>query len=211
MPGFGQPPTEQAFAGGPFINTGPSPAADEPTVPFPAIQTEPHTQPAAAAAAAPETAPKTEQPAPAAVEEKKEPRIVRIPCPQGHELQTPMDMVNQEVLCPICGTQFYLRYEDSIEFKQEQAELRRRKAESLNQAALKWSIITAVVIVLAILGMIIYAVVHSGRDEHHVPTDESTAPAATEPAADSGATDKKSDSAEGTGSTEPESTSDSDE
>lgn len=80
-----------------------------------------------------------------------------------------MDMVNQDVLCPICGTQFHLRYEDSIEFKQEQADLRRRKAERMNQAALKWSIIAAVVVVLAILGMIIYLVVRTPSENKYSP------------------------------------------
>jgi hypothetical protein len=117
-------------------------------------------------------------------EEKKEPRIVRIPCPQGHELQTPTDMLNQEVLCPICNTQFHLRYEDSIEFKQEQADLRRRKAEQLNQAALKWSIIAAIVVVLSIVGMVIYLAVRTPADNSYTPQEPSVekAPADAVPA-----------------------------
>src|SRR6185437_7497128 len=160
-PGYGQPNVEGAFAGPsgaappagfPGVNTQGYP---EPSPDVPMIQTESPPQPPSGPAPEPE-APSASQPPPA--EEKKEPRIVRIPCPQGHELQTPMDMVNQEVLCPICATQFHLRYEDSVEFKQEQAELRRRKAEQLNTAALKWSIIAAAVVVVGILGMIIYLV-----------------------------------------------------
>jgi hypothetical protein len=134
----------------------------DPTAGMPVIRTEPEAQPAPAATPS--------EPAPAPpLEEKKEPRIVRIPCPQGHELQTPMDMLKQEVLCPICGTQFHLRYEDSIEFKEEQTELRRRKAEQLNQAALKWSIIAAIVIVLCIVAMIIYLALRAPSENDYVP------------------------------------------
>ncbi|HET6881289.1 MAG TPA: hypothetical protein VFI31_14100 [Pirellulales bacterium] len=177
MPGYGQPPSQPPFTGSP---TGQPLSPDGGAgAGFPFIQTEP--QPAAAPVPEPEPpAAAAAAPAPPATEEKKEepkePRIVRIPCPQGHELQTPMDMVNQDVLCPICGTQFHLRYEDSVEFKQEQAELRRRKAESMNQAALKWSIIAAVVIVLSILGMIIFSAMRREAD-FRPPEPE---PAATE-------------------------------
>ena len=197
MPGYGQPPMEQPLAPGPFVggaaqSAGAAPQSG-PDAGFPFIQTEPPSAPAASTTAPPEPPAATATPPaqPAAQEEKKEPRIVRSPCPQGHELQTPMDMVNQEVLCPVCGTQFYLRYEDSIEFKQEQAELRRRKAEHLNQAALKWSIVAAVVIVLTILGMIVYLAMRAPREENYLPREDSTEPTATEPADESAAPDDK--------------------
>jgi hypothetical protein len=160
-PGYGQSPWEQPVgpqAAGGFAGyagaAAPQTPVGEPGSALPVIKTEEE----AAGPAAP--AAPSEPPAPAG-EEKKEPAVVRIPCPQGHELQTPTDMLNQEVLCPICSTQFHLRYEDSVEFKQEQAELRRQKTEKLNQAALKWSIIAAVVIVLSILGMVIYLAVRA--------------------------------------------------
>lgn len=180
---YGQPQFEQPFSGGPTLPVGPSPEAGSPqgaSPGFPVIQTEPPAEPAAPTATPEQPAPPATEAAAPPAEEAKEPRIVRIPCPNGHELQTPMDMVNQEVLCPICGTQFHLRYEDSLEFKEEQAELRRRKAENLNYAAMKWSIIAAVVIVLVILGMIIYmAVRQASHDENY--TAPETEPAAEEP------------------------------
>ena len=177
-PGYAQPPAEPGFPG---VATGNEfPGINAAGGGFPGITTE-----AAAQAAAPqlqtgapgETAAPAEEAKPAEPE-KKEPRIVRIPCPQGHELQTPMDMVNQDVLCPICNTQFHLRYEDSIEFKEEQAELRRRKAEQLNQAALKWSIIAAVVVVLGIIGMILYLALRSPPESPDAAPESSPAPAA---------------------------------
>jgi hypothetical protein len=93
--------------------------------------------------------------------EKQQPRIVRIACPQGHELQTPMDMIGQEVLCPFCNSQFLLLYENSVEFKEEQAELKRTREERLNRTALQWAIVTAVVVVLGIISMIVYLAMRS--------------------------------------------------
>lgn len=172
-PGYPQAPAEQPFGAfspgmpGAFPGAAATAPASEPAAEMPVIRTEPQ-EPSAAATAASEPAAPPE-------EEKKEPRIVRIPCPQGHELQTPEDMLKQEVLCPICGTQFHLRYEDSIEFKEEQADLRRRKAEQLNQAALKWSIIAAAVIVLSIITMIIYLVIRTPSEHNSSPSPPASA------------------------------------
>lgn len=183
-PGPGQQAPENAgFPGvttGGFPNMSPGPAAPEmapgpPAEAAPQIQVGAPAPPAEAAPAAPA------EPAKPAEPEKKEPRIVRIPCPQGHELQTPMDMVNQDVLCPICNTQFHLRYQDSIEFKEEQAELRRLKDAQLNQAALKWAIIAAVVVVVGILGMFIYLALRAPAEPSY-PAEENAPPAASEPA-----------------------------
>jgi hypothetical protein len=155
-----------------------APPPEEPAQGFPGIRTEPESAaPGSAATSGP-----AQSPIQTAPQEKAEPRIVRIPCPQGHELQTPMDMVNQEVLCPICSTQFYLRFEDSVEYKQEQADLRRRKAEQLNQAALKWAIIAAVVVVVAILGMIVFVVVRAPGEKDYRPAEQPAESSTKEPA-----------------------------
>ncbi len=187
MPGAAQPwpgqepaPGQPAFSGGPAVVQPDGMASAAPPAPFTdfQVQTEPAPTPVeAAAVAAPAEEPKPEPPP-----EKQEPRIVRIPCPQGHELQTPMDMVQQDVLCPICNTQFHLRYEDSIEFKEEQAELRRLKAERMNQVALKWSIGAAIAVVLLIAGMMIYLAFTAPAEPSLNPPDQ---PAAEEPASNS--------------------------
>jgi ribosomal protein S27E len=208
QPGYGAQQFEQPFTAAPAAPFQPPEAGvQQPTTQgFPGMQTETSAEPAATTAAPqqPVAAP-TEPPAPPP-EEKKEPRIVRIPCPQGHELQTPMDMVNQEVLCPICGTQFHLRYEDSIEFKEEQAELRRRKAESLNYAAMKWSIVAAVVIVLGILGMFIYMATRPSHDDYYKAPEAE--PTDAEPAEKTGPSpENKSAASENNPSAESQSTS----
>jgi ribosomal protein S27E len=211
---YGQPQVEQVFTGAPFSPAGQPPEAgaqQAASAGFPAIQTEPPPEPTASTTAPEQPAAAPAEAAAPQPEEKKEPRIVRIPCPQGHELQTPMDMVNQEVLCPICGAQFHLRYEDSIEFKEEQAELRRRKAESLNYAAMKWSIVAAVVIVLVILGMIVYmAVRHARHDENYTAPEPE--PAAEEPAEKSEpAPEEKAPATATSPSAEPQSSTDGEE
>jgi len=191
-PGGAQPwagceygPGHPAYAGGAAaMQPGGAPypgAAPADSLPAPFADFQIQTEPAAATAevAAPAAAP--EEPKPEPAPETQVPRVVRIPCPQGHELQTPMDMVQQDVLCPICGTQFQLRYEDSLEFKEEQAELRRRKAERVNQVALKWSIGAAVVVVLGIIGMLIYLLFTAPPEQPHVPVPHVEQPPVEQP------------------------------
>lgn len=184
--GYEQPPPQPGYPGGAAMVPGgmsyPGAAADATpgaSSPAPFTDFQIQTEPAAAGAEVAAPAPPVEEPKPEPPPEKQEPRVVRIPCPQGHELQTPMDMVAQDVLCPICGTQFHLRYEDSVEFKEEQAELQRRKAERVNQVALKWSIGAAVVVVLGILGMMIYLAFAGPAEPTHNPA---IVPAVEEPA-----------------------------
>jgi hypothetical protein len=155
--GFEPFAAEQGFAG---TATGSSDVDQAPGAQFAAPEAAPVT--AAAEATAAEQLP--DEPAPAA--EKQQPRIVRIACPQGHELQTPMDMIGQEVLCPFCNAQFILLYENSVEFKEEQAELERLREERLNRTALQWAIVAAVVVVLGILSMIVYLSLRSHPTEH---------------------------------------------
>ena len=79
------------------------------------------------------------------------PRVVHIPCPNGHELETPLDMIGQEVLCPHCAAQFRLRNEDSVEFKayQEKLDIKR------NRMWFNLSIAAAVVVFFGLLIMIL--------------------------------------------------------
>lgn len=78
------------------------------------------------------------------------PRVVHIPCPNGHELETPLDMIGQEVLCPHCSAQFRLRNEDSVEFKEYQEKLDIKRSRFWFNV----SIAAAVVVFLGLLIMI---------------------------------------------------------
>ena len=79
--------------------------------------------------------------------------IVHIPCPSGHELETPREMLGQEALCPYCNKQFRLRLEKSLEYKREQAQEQRREDVKLGRTWLKIAIVltTLVVVGLAVL------------------------------------------------------------
>ena len=92
-----------------------------------------------------------------------EPQILHIPCPAGHELETPPDMIGQDVLCPYCGVQFNLRYKDSTEYKVDLAAERERKEEKAGKMWFQWAIIAAVVVLLGLVGMVIYTMQTAGK------------------------------------------------
>jgi uncharacterized membrane protein YvbJ len=68
-----------------------------------------------------------------------------------------MSMIGMEALCPHCGDQFSLRYEDSVEYKQEQEIAREKREEELNRKVLKWAIGAAVVITLGLIILVVLA------------------------------------------------------
>jgi DNA-directed RNA polymerase subunit RPC12/RpoP len=97
--------------------------------------------------------------------ELREPELLHVPCPQCKQLlETPVEMLDQEVRCPYCQAQFQLRRRDSVEDKrrrQQQAELRDRKAGRswLNYA------IAAVVFVVLFLLFLIFSSARASADE----------------------------------------------
>jgi hypothetical protein len=88
-----------------------------------------------------------------------EARIVRIPCPKGHLLETPSDMFGQQALCPYCNTQFELLYENSVEYQEEQVLVKQRREEEINKLWLKWAIRAAILVGVMFFGMFMYAMV----------------------------------------------------
>lgn len=109
---------------------------------------------ATAPAAAEETPEETKAPVFAAAEVAREPDLLHIPCPKGHELEVPRDMLGQEVLCPHCNAQFLLKERDSVEFKRRRDEEQTRRDIRLGNAWLNWAIIIAVLVVLGLIIMI---------------------------------------------------------
>lgn len=133
QPGFGQPgPSPQGGFGQPGFG-GPTNIGDR----FAGIDAAP--------------GPSFEPPAP---EAPPEPRIFRILCPKGHELQTPEDMLGTQALCPYCNTQMELRYEDSVEYKKQQELEQKIKDEQTSRFWMKMSIAGGVVFVLLFAGMV---------------------------------------------------------
>ena len=76
--------------------------------------------------------------------------MLHIPCPNGHELETPMDMVGERAQCPHCGVEFRLRREKSIEYLHQQDLLERRRARFWFQL----SIMVASFVVMVLLVMV---------------------------------------------------------
>lgn len=128
------------------------PAAVEPDVPA----TDRFAALAAAAQAAEAEA--EQPPAPAEEAPPVEPAVLHIPCPKGHVLETPEDMLDQEVLCPHCQTQFILRQRNSVEYRQKKEEEERiREIKTGNF----WLNMAIVVVVLVMLGLVALIVVRS--------------------------------------------------
>jgi uncharacterized Zn-finger protein len=83
-----------------------------------------------------------------------EPELLHIPCPNGHELESPREMLEQDVLCPHCGVQFRLRMRDSVEYKNRKQSDRERKEQKAGKAWLNWAIAIAVVVLLGLVLLI---------------------------------------------------------
>ncbi|MDX1962063.1 MAG: hypothetical protein SFX18_02855 [Pirellulales bacterium] len=83
-------------------------------------------------------------------------RILHIPCPKGHILETGDDMLDQDVLCPFCETQFRLKYANSLESRKKvEEELAIRDARS-GDFWLKAAIGLAIVVLAGLVGMIVW-------------------------------------------------------
>lgn len=109
----------------------------------------------AQANAAPSAAPAIDPPGGAARVESLE--FYHIACPNGHELETPRDMLGQEAMCPFCGARFALRMEDSREFRQQKATEEAHRQQRIGKFWLQWSIAAAVVVALALVVLIVLA------------------------------------------------------
>lgn len=78
--------------------------------------------------------------------------FLHIPCPNGHELETPMDMVGTRAQCPQCGAEFRLKREKSREYLLQQEILERRQGNFWFQVAV-WVASFVVVLLIAIFVM----------------------------------------------------------
>jgi hypothetical protein len=86
-----------------------------------------------------------------------EPELLHIPCPNGHELETPVEMLDQEVLCPQCNAQFRLRRKDSVEFKKKKEQEEAIRLEKVGRLWLNWAIVAIVLVVLIFIGLILFS------------------------------------------------------
>jgi Zn finger protein HypA/HybF involved in hydrogenase expression len=84
-----------------------------------------------------------------------EPELLHIPCPNGHELETPLEMLDQDVLCPQCNAQFKLRRKDSVEYKRKKELHETLQLERTGSLWLNIAIVAIVFVAILFIGLII--------------------------------------------------------
>jgi len=83
--------------------------------------------------------------------------VLHIPCPHGHVLETPPDMLGMPVMCPICRTTFEPQYELSQEYRQKREEMAARAAERAARFWLHLAIGAAILVLGGLIMLIIFA------------------------------------------------------
>ncbi len=93
--------------------------------------------------------------------EMTESDVLHIPCPECKELlETPEEMLDQDVMCPHCEAQFQLRRRDSLEFKRKKEQQQQLKEHKAGKAWFNW----AIVVVVLVLAFLVFLFIASGSD-----------------------------------------------
>jgi hypothetical protein len=83
-----------------------------------------------------------------------EPELLHIPCPNGHELETPAEMLDQEVLCPQCNAQFRLRRKNSVEYRKKKELQEAVRLERVGGLWLTWAIVAVIAVAVGLVALI---------------------------------------------------------
>ena len=86
------------------------------------------------------------------LDQPEELSILHIPCPNGHELETPRDMLNKEAMCPFCDSRFHLLERNSVEFIRKKELAEQLEDHRAGKRWLNWAIIF-IVIALLLFGL----------------------------------------------------------
>jgi hypothetical protein len=81
--------------------------------------------------------------------------VLHIPCPNGHELEVPYDMLGQRAQCPHCQVEFRLRREKSVEYQREQEIIDRRRGEFWFKLAVVAACVVGGVVLIMILATMV--------------------------------------------------------
>jgi uncharacterized Zn finger protein (UPF0148 family) len=84
-----------------------------------------------------------------------EPAVLHIPCPNGHQLETPAEMLGQYVMCPHCRVQYRLREQDSVEYQRTKRQEEEAKERRAGKIWLHWAVLISVLVLLGLLGLIL--------------------------------------------------------
>ena len=90
----------------------------------------------------------------------EEQSLIHIPCPEGHVLETPREMLGQYAMCPYCQAEFQLRFTDSQEYQREEAQKQQRREQKVGKAWMNWAIAAAVVVLFAVVIMVAVVASH---------------------------------------------------
>jgi len=77
--------------------------------------------------------------------------LLHIPCPNGHELEVPLDMIGQRAMCPHCRAEFRLKREKSLEYIREQELIDRKRAEFWFRLAIIAAVVVGGVVLIMLL------------------------------------------------------------
>jgi uncharacterized membrane protein YvbJ len=80
--------------------------------------------------------------------------MIHIPCPKGHILETPPEMIGEDVMCPHCGEMFRLRDKDSVEYQRKKQSEEDRADRKSAKSWFTWAVVVVVVVLLALIAMI---------------------------------------------------------
>ena len=81
--------------------------------------------------------------------------VLHIHCPNGHQLETPREMLAQEAMCPHCGVQFELKESQSVEAKSKREKELDRQWNRIGNRWLTWSITVVIIVVLTLFVLIV--------------------------------------------------------
>jgi len=83
--------------------------------------------------------------------------MVHVICPEGHQLETPRDMLGQDAMCPYCQTIFRLRFEDTLEYLRAKEEERERRELKAGRTWMLWSFAIAAMVLVGVVVLAILA------------------------------------------------------
>jgi hypothetical protein len=82
------------------------------------------------------------------------PKMLHIPCPKGHELETPPEMLGEDVICPHCGSQFTLKEKDSVEYKRKKKQEQEKRDIRSGKNWFAWAVVTVAIVLIGLIVMI---------------------------------------------------------
>ena len=88
------------------------------------------------------------------------PAFFHIPCPNGHILETPADMIGEYAKCPTCDAEFDLREKDSEEYRRRKEMMEESELANLDRKWLNRAIAIVILLVLGGVALVIATVLN---------------------------------------------------